>query len=183
MPVLRPVGDNIQYDDAGGVVVTGGRNDLIGSASAGNTISNNGQDGLYVTGVLTGTEAAGNQIESNAGNGVNLFQVRGITIGGSAAGAGDQILTNQAYGVYGSGNSSGSVVEQNEIAENTAGNVDLSSARGITYAPSGTVGRAMLEVHVDLGFPVPQGGPRGECKEEPQAENEQRDEHQEAHGP
>ena len=43
------VGDNIQYNDAGGVVVTGGRNDLIGSASAGNTISNNGKDGLYVT--------------------------------------------------------------------------------------------------------------------------------------
>src|SRR6202040_903605 len=40
-----------------------------------------------------------------------------------------------------------------------------------------------LEVLVDLVFPVPPGGPHGECEEEPQAESEQRDDHQEAQGP
>jgi hypothetical protein len=34
-------------------------------------------------------------------------------------------------------------------------------------------GPLSLEVLVGLGFPVPQGGPRGECEEETQAQSEQ----------
>ena len=40
-----------------------------------------------------------------------------------------------------------------------------------------------LEVLVDLGFPVPQAGPRGECEDETQAESEQTDDHREAKRP
>ena len=113
-----------------------GRNNLIGSATAGNTISGNGQDGLYVQGVRPmAHQAQGDQISGNTGNGVTLVTALGVTIGGSSTGAGNQIVNNQGYGVYASGVSSGTVVQQNVIAANSAGNVNLTNSSGITYIP------------------------------------------------
>jgi hypothetical protein len=114
-------------------MVIGGQDNQIGSPTGGNIITGNGQDGLYVSGVVTGTEAEGNQINSNTSNGVTLAQARRVVIGGSAAGTGNQIVSNQGYGVYAFGISTGSVVQQNVIAENTAGDVNLTKASGITF--------------------------------------------------
>ena len=118
-----------------GSSVIAGRNNLIGSATAGNTIAGNGQDGLYITGVVTGTRVQGNEISSNTGNGVMLVKARRLTIGGSSSGAGNGIVGNQGYGLYAYGVCSGSVVQGNMIAANAQGNVNLTKSRGITYIP------------------------------------------------
>ena len=129
------IGNDIENNATAGVKVIAGRNNLIGSATAGNTISGNGQDGLYVQGASNGTKAQGDQISGNTGNGVTLVTALGVTIGGSSTGAGNQIVNNQGYGVYASGVSSGTVVQQNVIAANSAGNVNLTNSSGITYIP------------------------------------------------
>jgi trimeric autotransporter adhesin len=129
------VGNEIENNATDGIMVVGGQNNQIGLPTGGNIITDNGQDGLYASGVLTGTEAEGNQINNNTGNGVTLASARGVTIGGSSMGAGNQIVNNQGFGVYASGLSTGSVVQQNMIAANTAGNVNLTKASGITYIP------------------------------------------------
>jgi len=129
------LGDEIQYNAQAGVAVIAGRNNLIGSATAGNTIAGNGQDGLYITSVVTGTQVQGNEISGNTGNGVMLAGARGLTIGGNSSEAGNGIVGNQSYGLYAYGVCSSSVVEDNVIVENTQGNVNLTKSRGITYIP------------------------------------------------
>jgi hypothetical protein len=79
-----------------------------------------------------GNSVLGNDIQGNTGNGVALKQARNDTIGGSSAGASNQIIDNQGYGLEASGNSSGTVVQGNLIEGNTEGNVNVSQPRGIT---------------------------------------------------
>jgi hypothetical protein len=74
----------------------------------------------------------GDDIQDNTGNGVTLEQAQNDTIGGSSAGAGNQIIDNQGYGLKASGKSSGTVVQGNLIEGNTEGNVNVSQPRGIT---------------------------------------------------
>ena len=125
------LGNQIQSNAQGGVVVIDGQNNQIGSATAGNTISGNGQSGLAITGVSTGTRAEGNQILSNADNGVLLVKARRVTIGGSSPGSGNQIVGNQGYGLYALGLCNGSVVQGNQIVANAKGNVNLTKSGGI----------------------------------------------------
>ena len=77
----------------------------------------------------------GNQIGGNAGNGVTVVKARELKVGGSAPGAGNEIVANQGYGLEAAGVCSGSVVQSNLIAGNVKGNVNLSKSRGITYIP------------------------------------------------
>jgi len=128
-------GNEIQNNGNVGVAVIPGRNNLIGSATAGKTIAGNGQDGLYITGIVTGTQVQGNEISGNAGNGVMLVQARSLTIGGNSSGAGNGIVGNQSYGVLAYGVCSGSVVQANVIVANAQGNVNLTKSHGITYIP------------------------------------------------
>ena len=121
----KVLGDVIKGNAGSGVVVIAGRNDQIGSATAGNTIAGNGQAGLYATGNLSGTLAQGNQITGNAGDGVTLVKARGVTIGGNPPGTGNQIVGNLGYGLDVSGVKTGSVVKGNVIAANAKGNVKL----------------------------------------------------------
>src|SRR6185312_15507659 len=109
----------------GGVAVIAGRNNLIGSAVAGNTVVGNGRDGLSLTGDVTGTRVQGNQIDGNANNGVTLDRARRVTIGGPAPGSGNRIVGNQGFGLFAFGACSGSVVRGNAIASNSEGNVNL----------------------------------------------------------
>ncbi|MDR3633174.1 MAG: right-handed parallel beta-helix repeat-containing protein [Isosphaeraceae bacterium] len=126
--------NQIQNNAKGGIVVLGGRKNQIGSAEAPNIIDKNGQDGLYVSGVVTGTQVLGNTISGSTGNGVTLNSAQGVTIGG-VAGDGNTIVINQGYGLYATGQSSGSVVQGNTIAGNAAGNVNVTNARGLKYIP------------------------------------------------
>jgi trimeric autotransporter adhesin len=115
--------------------VIGGRNNLIGSATAGNSITGNGQNGVYITGIVTGTRVQGNEISGNAKNGVMLVKARRLTIGGSAPGSGNQIVENQGFGLYAEGACSGTAVQGNVIAANTKGNINLTRSSGIVYIP------------------------------------------------
>jgi trimeric autotransporter adhesin len=128
--------DQIRNNAGTGVyVVNGGRNDQIGSATAGNTIVGNGGDGVYVMCYVPGSTVAGNTIMDNANNGVTLDQAQRLTLGGAAAGAGNAITGNFGVGLYAFGPSTGTLVQGNTIVANTAGNVDLSKSRGITFIP------------------------------------------------
>ncbi len=90
-----------------------------------------------------GDAVLGNVIRANTGDGVALFKARKATIGGNSSGAGsqtvavpgNQIVTNQGYGLYALGACNGSVVQGNTIAANAMGDVDLTRSRGITYIP------------------------------------------------
>ena len=82
-----------------------------------------------------GNKVRGNEITSNGGNGVTIISSRQVTIGGSASGAGNQIVANQGYGLEASGGCSGTLVQSNEFAANAEGNVNLTNSRGITYIP------------------------------------------------
>ena len=129
------LGNQIQNNAGVGMKVIDGRNNRIGSANAGNTITGNGLDGVYVTGLLTGTKVSGNGISGNAGAGVRLDRAKRVTIGGSTSADGNGIIGNQGYGVYAAGACCGSLVRENVIAGNRLGNVDLSKSRGVRYIP------------------------------------------------
>jgi hypothetical protein len=77
----------------------------------------------------------GNQISDNGGNGVTIVQATGLDVGGMASGAGNQIVSNQGYGIEAAGQCSGSLIASNMIAANSLGNVNLTKSRGITYIP------------------------------------------------
>jgi hypothetical protein len=128
------LGNEIQGNAGGGVEVNAGRNNLIGSATAGNTIANNGRSGLSITGLVTGTRVVGNKLNNNAGDGVLLEKARRVTLGGTL-GTGNRIIGNQGFGLFAKGACTGSVVQSNVIEANAKGNVDLTNSRGILYIP------------------------------------------------
>ena len=125
------LGNEIQSNASGGVVVINGRNNRIGAPNAGNTIESNGQSGLSITGDATGTLIQANDINSNTANGVTLTKARKVTIGGNTPGTGNQIVGNRAFGLYASGACNGSIVQGNTIAANAGGNVNLTNSQGV----------------------------------------------------
>jgi hypothetical protein len=129
------VGNAIGNNAGGGVAVIAGRNNQIGSATAGNTITGNGQNGISISGVVTRTHVHGNTISGNAGSGVMLDNAQRLAIGGSSPGEGNQIVGNQGYGLVALGVCDGALVQANVIAANTQGNVNLTNSRGVIYIP------------------------------------------------
>ncbi len=128
--------NQIQNNSQAGVMVIEGRNNRIGSASAGNAITGNGEYGLFVTGVVKGTQVLGNAIRQSAGDGVMLYSAQNLTVGGSISAAGNGIVANQGYGLEALGACSGSVVQGNVIVANAQGNVNLTKSRGLrTFRP------------------------------------------------
>ncbi len=119
----RVVGSVISDNAGGGVVVTDGPNNQIGVPAAGNTIRGNGQDGLLISGVATGTKAQSNTIAQNAGDGVKLVNAIKARIGG-APGLGNQIVYNTGYGVFSQGQNAGTTVVGNLVAGNGQGNTN-----------------------------------------------------------
>ena len=55
-------------------------------------------NGVFVTGVVTGTQVQNNAISGNAGDGVTLVQARKVTIGGNSSGAAARSSPAQATG-------------------------------------------------------------------------------------
>ncbi|MFM8494065.1 MAG: beta strand repeat-containing protein, partial [Planctomycetia bacterium] len=97
-----------------------------------NRVLTNGGAGITISGSY-GTVVLGNEIRSNAGTGILLAAARAATIG--VVGAGNTIVANTGYGLFASGNCFRTRVVRNTIVDNTLGNVDISSATGITYVP------------------------------------------------
>ena len=88
--------------------------------------------GLYATGNLAGTRVIGNTFSGNAGSGVMLVNATRITVGGTAAGSGNIITNNRAFGFYASGTSTGSSAVGNTIAGNRV-NISRSIARSLAF--------------------------------------------------
>ena len=57
----------------------------------GNQIQGGGGYGVYVTGVVTGTQVQNNAISGNASDGVALVKARKVTIGGNSSTSGSQV--------------------------------------------------------------------------------------------
>ncbi|WP_442510878.1 VCBS domain-containing protein [Novipirellula sp. SH528] len=136
-----------------GVYLLNAANTLIGgtSAGAGNVISGNSIDGVLVTGAAsTGTRIEGNYIGTNAAGdagianlikGVGLTtNATGVTVGGSAAGAGNVISGNSNTGVYIA--SDGNLVTGNFVGINAAGTAAVANGTGvyIYHAANNTIG-------------------------------------------
>ena len=150
------VGDSDQYDviagnligtdttgtvaipNVGDGVDLGGSNDTVGGTAAGalNVISGNTYGGIVVTGTneliegnLIGTTESGAAGLANDYGIETLAGATGLTIGGTAAGAGNVISASEADGV-GLG-ASGTLLEGNKIGTNSRG---LSGAGGTLIA-------------------------------------------------
>jgi lipocalin len=95
-----------------------------GSRVTGVTSIGNGV-GLFVgPGRYAGTVISGSSFSGNVGNGVSLEAARGITIGGQALGARNQIISNGGFGVAATGACSGSLVLGSEIGDNALGQIE-----------------------------------------------------------
>ncbi len=73
--------------------------------------------------------ALGNKILNNAGNGVTIRSSHRNRL------LGNEIATNQGYGLFAAGVCSGTLVKGNTIASNTQGNVNLTQSKGVVYIP------------------------------------------------
>ena len=128
-------GNSIRYNLANGVNINlfaagGAFAGLLlgGGTGAGNTINNNGLDGVQVNaGTYVFTAVQGNTITSNARNGVNFYalfgeRVTGLALGGTGAGEGNTIATNAASGLEASkGDYTLTTVAGNTISGNLNG--------------------------------------------------------------
>ena len=104
-----------------GIRFAGGSNGsrITGVASIGNGV------GLLVgPGFYRGTVISGSSFSGNVGNGVSLQGARSLTIGGQAASAGNQIVSNGGFGVAATGPCAGSLVVGSEIGDNALGQVN-----------------------------------------------------------
>ncbi|HUY32931.1 MAG TPA: PKD domain-containing protein [Pirellulales bacterium] len=128
-----------------GIYVEGAAGNTVGgtAAGAGNVISGNTSDGVFVDAASSANTFAGNFIGTNAAgagadaNGANGVEIDGPnnTIGGTAAGAGNVIAYNLADGVSMSGASTtNNAVRGNNIYSNGALGIDLTSG-ATTFTP------------------------------------------------
>jgi parallel beta-helix repeat protein len=127
--------DNDIRGNQGGIALTASRHNIIGSPTAGNAITDNGDYGVYVTGKVTGTQVQGNAITTSGSDGVMLVQAQSLMLGGNATDAGNPIVHNQGFGLYALGVCTGTVAQANTIVANGQGNVNLTNSKGITYIP------------------------------------------------
>jgi hypothetical protein len=125
----------IASNGAAGVAVSASAGTVIGTLQLGNTIHDNGEDGLTVSGNVSGTTVVNTTIRGNAGDGVDLSAARGLAVGGGTPAAGNPVLNNAGYGVYAAGNCKGTVIQRNPIRGNAKGDVNLTNSTGITYVP------------------------------------------------
>jgi len=135
-------GNTISLNEAAGVNLAAAGGAATGlviggsAAGAGNAIASNGTAGLLVSaGTYTGTLVQGNSITGNTTAGVSLAPaaagtVSGLTIGGTAAGAGNEIEANDAVGLLvGAGTYTSTLVQGNTIQSN--------GTHGVSLAPGG----------------------------------------------
>ena len=110
------------------------------SANAGNGISifavSAGVDAVSVMGNFIGTDAAGGSPLGNQGHGVLIQDAVSITIGGTAAGAGNLISGNAAAGVLLDGNNN--AVTGNLIGTDATGTIGLPNDVGVEVAAGRT---------------------------------------------
>ncbi len=139
---------------AGGIVIAGGSGALIGGAAAlaRNVVSGNTGDGVdigalavstVIQGNFIGTDQTGIKAIANSGSGISL-DATGVTIGGTAQGAGNVISGNASAGVLISGaTTTGVVILGNRIGTDSAGTAALGNGTFgvlVSGAPGVTIG-------------------------------------------
>ena len=155
-------GNDISLNQAAGITFAVGGGSATGlaiggsAAGAGNDISGNGTAGLLVdAGTYTGTLVQGNSITGNTAAGVSLAPaaagtVSGLTIGGTAAGTGNEIEANDAVGLLvGPGTYTGTLVQGNTIQSNGSHGISLAPAAGTIAAL--TIGGATAAANTITG--------------------------------
>jgi Bacterial Ig domain/Periplasmic copper-binding protein (NosD) len=124
-----------------GIAVDDSANDIIGgmAAAARNIISGNtnqnvwvidGSSKVLIQGNFVGLTATGTGTLPDDGNGVSLFQSSGVTVGGTASGAGNVISGHTFDGVV-IDEANGNVVQGNKIGTDPTGTVPLGNAVGV----------------------------------------------------
>jgi titin len=120
----------------------------------GNIISGNNADGILISGGarsnlvegnFIGTDVTGTAVLANGGNGVNLYNTTGNTVGGTATGAGNLISGNAGSGVLVSGQASNNMVQGNTIGTDRTGTAAVGngdSGVAVVNASNNTVGGA-----------------------------------------
>ncbi len=132
-------------NDANGIRLNATTNVTIGGTTAGarNVISGNNNlatfaDGIWISGGSShviqgnyiGTTADGLSTLGNAAGGVTMNNATNMTIGGTAAGAGN-VISGNADGIYIT-NSTGTIIQGNDIGTDATGTLDLGNTdRGI----------------------------------------------------
>jgi len=124
-----------------GVTLDGAQNVTIGGDVFGNgntidggSIRRSAAAGIVARGLVTGSRLFGNTIVNNGGSGIVLQSARGVVIGGDD-GRSNTVTGNRAWGLLGSGDCTGSVLDANTFSGNTVGDVDVRRARGLVVSP------------------------------------------------
>ena len=143
-----PNGYGIFFAQAGGDTVggtaSGAGNVISGNASDGIYLGRAGSTGIVIEGNLIGTDVGGTKsLPNDIGVLVNLG-AHNNTIGGTTSGAGNVISGNTADGVeISDGNTSGNLVSGNEIGADLTGTIAISNGTGVeidTGATGNTIG-------------------------------------------
>jgi hypothetical protein len=143
-------GKNAMANNLAGVYIQVPGNTIGGVApGAGNVISGNAQNGVFIYGGATsnnvvqgnfiGTDATGRTAVANGFSGVAISNAPANIIGGTASGAGNVISGNANSGINLGGNTSGTVIQGNFIGTDLTGNNAVAnSLGGIYFYGSGT---------------------------------------------
>jgi len=133
----RVLGNEIRANVLDGVRLVNATATTVGQIGAGNTIVGNGLNGISAAGNARGTSIVANVISGSAANGLLLNAATDLLVGGAGAGTGvaNTIVTSGGYGLLAVGPCSRTRVVRNLIGQNALGNVNISSATGITYLP------------------------------------------------
>lgn len=136
-----------------GVAIVGSANNTVGGTdpTAGNLLSGNRQQGVYVAGsAATGNQVLGNYVGTNVtglstlgndGQGVFISYAPGNTVGGTAVGAANLLSGNQGGAVWIEG-ASGTQVLGNLMGTDITGGGALANGRGVSLvnADHNTIG-------------------------------------------
>jgi trimeric autotransporter adhesin len=122
-----------------GIEIVGAAHDnVVFHTSIGTNAEDTGDLGNRLGGIFLGPDtwsstiggtsaAAQNTIKNSLGNGLRIQCSRRNDV------TGNQILSNQGYGLRAAGECTGTVVKFNTIEANASGNVNLSRSRGVVY--------------------------------------------------
>src|SRR5205085_11746924 len=119
-----------------GGTATAARSAIPGNGGSGIAIV--GNHGEQIQSNYIGTNASGTAAIGNVGQGIGLSSASNISIGGTAAGAGNLISGNQSEGIRLSDASTNNTVQGNFIGTNAAGTAGIANAiAGIAITGSG----------------------------------------------
>ena len=112
------VSGNMIDRNVAGAVLQNARNLVFGGLGSGNFLDDNTATGIWAGGTLTGTTVTDNRIDGTgvgvgSSTGIGLDNAVGITIGGTAAGAGNIVVDQSSSGLYAIGTLTGTVVQGN----------------------------------------------------------------------